>query len=261
MFWEKMTHRKQTDAAARIATRPLESRLPRGEARRRPPPGTRLVEQRPPSPLQHAAGAVLASQPTSLPRPDLAPGSPHGRESEEQEGGMWGARVEGAGGGRGRRRVLAVFWEEADRRDGRERQYEPRVGGHGGWGSPPLDLLQGRGRAQARAVEAGGPSLRRAAAASTPRATTAFADRALSPWLRRGSAAAGPPPHVRREGEGDAAEGGGGARRRARTGWPPSGADPPPPAPDPLEGRADLRRGGPARRRRRRRRRRRWRKG
>ena len=69
MFWEKMTHRKQTDAAARIATRPLESRLPRGEARRRPPPGTRLVEQRPPSPLQHAAGAVLASQPTSLPPP------------------------------------------------------------------------------------------------------------------------------------------------------------------------------------------------
>jgi len=223
MFWEKMTHRKQTDAAARIATRPLESRLPRGEARRRPPPGTRLVEQRPPSPLQHAAGAVLASQPTSLPRPDLAPGSPHGRESEEQEGGMWGARVEGAGGGRGRRRVLAVFWEEADRRDGRERQYEPRVGGHGGWGSPPLDLLQGRGRAQARAVEAGGPSLRRAAAASTPRATTAFADRAgplcrarnhLRP-ARPGAAAAPPAAAMRAEGRREEGGGGGGA-------WPPA---------------------------------------
>jgi len=223
MFWEKMTHRKQTDAAARIATRPLESRLPRGEARRRPPPGTRLVEQRPPSPLQHAAGAVLASQPTSLPRPDLAPGSPHGRESEEQEGGMWGARVEGAGGGRGRRRVLAVFWEEADRRDGRERQYEPRVGGHGGWGSPPLDLLQGRGRAQARAVEAGGPSLRRAAAASTPRATTAFADRAgplcrarnhLRP-ARPGAAAAPPAAAMRAEGRREEGGGGSGA-------WPPA---------------------------------------
>jgi len=121
---------------------------------------------------------------------------------------MWGARVEGAGGGRGRRRVLAVFWEEADRRDGRERQYEPRVGGHGGWGSPPLDLLQGRGRAQARAVEAGGPSLRRAAAASTPRATTAFADRAgplcrarnhLRP-ARPGAAAAPPAAAMRAEG-------------------------------------------------------------